>query len=81
MHDIPEKIDSKFRYVLLAATRAEQLMLGAQPKMEKPSKHTTTGMAEILEELVEWDYGPRPTPVVEEAEDGEAEVVADAAEG
>ena len=75
MHDIPEKIDSKFRYVLLAATRAEQLMLGAQPKQDKPTKHTTAGMAEILEELVEWEYGPRPEPVVEPSEEGEAEAV------
>ena len=80
MHDMPEKIDSKFRYVLLAATRAEQLMLGAQPKLDKPAKHTTTAMAEILEDVVEWDYGPRPTPVVEESEEGEAEA-ADEAEG
>ena len=82
MHDIPEKIDSKFRYVLLAATRAEQLMLGAQPKLEKPEKHTTTAMEEILSELVEWDYGPRPEPVVAApAEGAEEEAPSEAAEG
>lgn len=69
MHDMPEKIDSKFRYVLLAATRAEQLILGAQPKLEKPDKHTSAAMREVLDELVEWDYGPRPEPVEAESAD------------
>ena len=32
----PEKIDSKFRYVLLASQRAEQMMRGAVSKLEKP---------------------------------------------
>ncbi len=69
MHDMPEKIDSKFRYVLLAATRAEQLMLGAQSKLAKPEKPTSAGMREVMEELVEWDYGPRPEPIAVESKD------------
>ena len=80
MHDIPEKIDSKFRYVLLAATRAEQLMLGARPKLDKPDKNTSAAMNEVLQELVEWEYGPRPEPVASEAPEG-IDPEASAAEG
>ncbi len=65
MRQIPEKIDSKFRFVLLAATRAEQIMRGAQPKAPKPeTKHTRLAMEEIFEDAVGWEYGPE---VVEEA--------------
>ena len=80
MHDMPEKIDSKFRYVLLAATRAEQLMRGAQSKLDKPAKHTTAAMREVTEDLLDWDYGPRPEPVVEPGEDDDGEGIADEAE-
>ena len=65
MERIPEKIDSKFRFVLLASTRAEQMMRGAQPKLEMADvKVTRLAMEEIIEDAVVWDYGPAP---VEEA--------------
>ncbi len=77
MRQIPEKIDSKFRFVLLAATRAEQIMRGAQPKVHKPdTKHTRLAMEEIFEEAVGWDYGPE---VVEEAQADDSEESADGA--
>lgn len=63
MERIPDKIDSKFRYVLLASHRAEQLMRGAQPKMElAKAKYTRVAMEEVIHEAVEWDYGPEPLP-------------------
>ena len=59
MRNLPEKIDSKFRYVLLASSRAEQLMRGAQPKLPLPdAKHTRTAMEEVMAESIGWDYGP-----------------------
>jgi DNA-directed RNA polymerase subunit omega len=59
--EIPEKMDSKFRYVLVAAKRAEQLVRGAQAKVEKTSrKPTRVAMAEIGKDLVDWGYGPPP---------------------
>lgn len=59
MERLPEKIDSKFRYVLLAAQRAEQMMRGAQPRIDRPgAKQTRLAMQEILEDAVSWDYGP-----------------------
>jgi DNA-directed RNA polymerase omega subunit len=63
MVEIPDKIDSKFRFVLLSARRAEQMMRGARPKIENPSrKPTRTAMAEIVDDRVEWGYGPPPPP-------------------
>lgn len=72
MKDYPERIDSKFRFVLLAATRAEQMMLGAPAKNAAiPGKTTDVAMEEICQDLVEWDYGPAKV-TVEEAEAAEA---------
>jgi len=69
MDRIPKKIDSKYRYVLLASQRAEQLIQGAKPKTEVDSpKHTRLGMQEITEGVVEWGYGPAVEP-----EEGAAE--------
>jgi len=59
MREIPEKIDSKFRFVLLAASRAEDMMKGAVSKIDDPGrKPSRLGLDEIQQDLVEWDYGP-----------------------
>ncbi len=56
-------IDSKFRRVLVAANRAEQLMRGARAKVEAGKrKPTRVAMEEIDHSLVEWGYGPAPQP-------------------
>ncbi len=61
MDHIPDRIDSRFRYVLLAAERAEQLMRGASPKIETTAiKPTRIAMDEIATDLIDWDYGPAP---------------------
>jgi len=70
MDRIPEKIDSKFRFVLLAAERAEQMLRGARPKIDMgPLKATRIAMQEISNDLVEWDYGPAPETEVEYVEE------------
>lgn len=74
---VRESMDSKFRYVLLVAQRAEQLMRGARPKLDLPGvKPTSVAREEIDRSLVEWDYGPAPEPELaalpEEGEGGEA---------
>ena len=56
------KVDSKFRFVLVAAQRAEQLMRGARPKIESKGKPTRTAMGEVDGGHVEWNYGPAPIP-------------------
>lgn len=75
MDRMPERIDSKFRFVLLAAERAEQMLRGARPKLEIPDKKATrVAMHEIANDLVEWDFGPAPElEVVEEEEAIETE--------
>lgn len=71
--ELPERIDSKFRLVLLAATRAEQMMRGASPKVEIQNvKPTRIAMEEIRRDLVYWDHGPVP-----EAPESELEEPAD----
>jgi len=51
------KIDSKFRLVLIAAQRAEHLILGATPKLKSPhNKPTYTALQEVKTNLVQVDY-------------------------
>ncbi len=60
---VKEAMDSKFRYVLVVAERAEQLLRGARAKLDLPNvKATRVAQEEIDQELVEWGYGPAPEP-------------------
>ena len=70
-----EQYDSKFRFVLLASTRAEQLVRGARTKLEGISKKPTrVAMEELKSGLVPWAYGPAPAaPAAEGAEGATAE--------
>ena len=66
----PPSVDSKFRLVLVAASRAEQLMRGARPKIEAAKrKATSVAMDEIAQKTLDWGYGPQPPK--EEAAEGE----------
>ncbi len=68
--NMPERIDSEFRFILVAAERAEQLMRGAPPKIAPAAaKPTLVAMEEVLDDVVDWDYGP--APVVEVALEAE----------
>ena len=59
MEGLPEGIDSKFRYVLLVAKRAEQLVQGAAPKSKsKHTKPTRMAMEEIEKNQVKWQLTP-----------------------
>jgi DNA-directed RNA polymerase omega subunit len=54
-------IESKFRLVHIASRRAEQLMLGARPKLEtKHTKFSRIALAEVAGGLVKWQLGQRP---------------------
>lgn len=74
----PNNVDSKFRLVLVAANRAEQLMRGARPKVEAGKrKPTRVALEEVDQHLVDWGYGPPPAPepeAVEAEEPAAAEV-------
>lgn len=74
---MPEKVDSKFRFVLVAARRAEQLMQGARARLESPEgkKHTRIAQEEVRTDMVAWDYGLEPE---EEAAAAEEETAAEA---
>jgi DNA-directed RNA polymerase subunit omega len=39
--EIPHSLDSKFRFILVAARRARQLQSGARPLIQTPSKKST----------------------------------------
>jgi DNA-directed RNA polymerase omega subunit len=61
MDDVKRPVDSKFRFVLVASHRAEQLMRGARPKLEPGKrKPTRIAMEEVNHSLVDWGYGPPP---------------------
>lgn len=63
------QIDSKFRRVLVASSRAEQIMRGARPKIESGKmKPTRVAMEELSGDLVDWSYEAPPAPVEEGAE-------------
>ena len=64
MEGLPEGIDSRFRYVLLVAKRAEQLIQGSVPKTRsRHAKPTRVAMEEIDRNQVKWQL----TPPAEEA--------------
>ena len=69
MDRFPDKIDSKFRFVLVASSRAEQLMRGAPAKVDpRGRKATMVALEELSNDLVSWDMGepPAPEPLAEE---------------
>ena len=39
--EIPQSMDSKFRFILVAARRARQLQGGAKPLIQTPTKRST----------------------------------------
>ncbi len=82
--EVREQMDSKFRYVLVVAERAEQLLRGARSKIDLgEAKPTRVAQVEVDEELVDWGYGPAPVQEAEELlgavgeEDSEDEAVAE----
>ena len=59
MDELPEGIDSKFRYVMLVAKRAEQLLEGALPKERlRGAKPARQAMHEIAKGMVHWQTTP-----------------------
>ncbi len=56
--DIPE-IDSKYRFILLAAQRAKQIQRGANPRVEldpRKTKPTTIARQEFKENKVNFEF-------------------------
>jgi DNA-directed RNA polymerase subunit K/omega len=56
-----QEFDSRFRYVMLVAIRAEQLMKGAQAKIRtKRTRHVGIAMEEVEGGHVKWSDRPLP---------------------
>ena len=70
------QIESKFRLVHIASRRAEQLMLGARPKLEtKHTKFSRIALAEVAGGLVKWQHGQRPAEGEGELDGGPVEAI------
>ncbi len=53
---IPDNVDSKFRYILIAAERAKQLQNGARARVETRSrKPTYVAMQEVSSKLINFE--------------------------
>ena len=67
-HD-KEKIESKYRLVVIAAQRARELSLGAEPKLQlKTGKVTTTALLETISNSIEVITGDEAAVAREQAE-------------
>ena len=54
--EVPQGIDSKFRFILIAAKRARQLQSGARPLVQTPTKKSTkVAQAEVENSLVPFE--------------------------
>jgi DNA-directed RNA polymerase omega subunit len=54
MYKLPEDLESKYKFVTLASKRAEQLQMGALPRVEEPNrKSTVLAQQEVASGLIE----------------------------
>lgn len=71
MEGLPEGIESRFRYVLLVAKRAEQIIKGSPAKVKtKHAKPTRVAMEEVEKGQVKWNLTP-PVTALPEPPEGE----------
>ena len=64
---LPKDVDSKFRFITVAAQRAKQLQNGAKPRIEVRSrKPTRIAMHEVLAGTVSWELRDETAPAVEQ---------------
>jgi DNA-directed RNA polymerase subunit omega len=68
---LPKDVDSKFRFITVAAQRAKQVQNGAKPRVEARSrKPTRVAIEEVLANAVSWEMREEPPkPAVPEVED------------
>jgi DNA-directed RNA polymerase subunit omega len=64
---LPREVESKFRFIVVAAQRSKQIQNGAKPRVDTRSrKPTRIAMAETLANAVSWELMAEiPRPVVE----------------
>jgi DNA-directed RNA polymerase subunit omega len=69
---LPKDVDSKFRFIVVAAQRAKQLQNGAKPRVETRSrKPTRIAMEEALAGAISWEHKD-PTAEQQPVEETEA---------
>jgi len=62
-------VDSKFRFITVAAQRAKQLQAGAKPRVEARSrKSTRIAMQEVVAGTVSWEFDDESGAPVAEPE-------------
>jgi len=58
---LPREVDSKFRFITVAAQRAKQLQNGAKPRVETRSrKSTRVAIEEALAGAISWEIREDP---------------------
>jgi len=58
---LPKDVDSKFRFITVAAQRAKQLQSGAKPRVDTRSrKPTRIAVEETLANTVSWEVREEP---------------------
>lgn len=58
---LPKDVDSKFRFITVAAQRAKQVQAGAKPRVDSRSrKPTRIAMHEVLAQAVSWEVEALP---------------------
>jgi DNA-directed RNA polymerase omega subunit len=63
MQKIPERIGSKYRFIIIAAERAKQLQNNAKPKIKtRSTKPAFIAMRELEQELVAFEVTPPVEP-------------------
>ncbi len=61
MQDSTNKVDSKYRFILLAAKRARQLQSGAKSLIHTTArKHTRIAQEELRAGVLEFEFPPLP---------------------
>ena len=63
MQKIPERIGSKYRFIILAAERAKQLQNNAKPKVKtRSTKPAFIAMKELEQDLISFEMPPPVEP-------------------
>jgi DNA-directed RNA polymerase subunit omega len=53
---LPKDVDSKFRFIVVAAQRSKQIQAGAKPRVDVRSrKPTRIAMQEVLAKAISWE--------------------------
>jgi len=63
---LPKEVDSKFRFITVAAQRSKQIQNGAKPRVETRSrKSTRIAMQEVLANAISWEVADPNAPKAE----------------